>query len=103
MDLLEVDNGILLHRQQEILIFLVLHEEVLGVPAGNFIPQRHRFGNGEDGGMIFGVVGYAETIEKGEKILASLGLVFGHRHSIRQERSRLHCLLTSASCAWQSS
>ena len=38
-----------------------------------------------------------EAIEKGEKILASLGLVFGHRHSIRQEKGRLDCLLTSAS------
>ncbi|MNV93062.1 hypothetical protein D3C71_1877080 [compost metagenome] len=79
MHRLQIHGRVFLYGQKEVVVLLVLHEQVLGVTAGDFVAQCHRFGHGEHRLVFFGAVFDAEMVEKAEKLVHGLRLRFAHR------------------------
>ena len=73
VDRLQVDHRILLRRDEEEIVLLVLEEQVLGVAAIDLAAQRLRIGDGEEGRMRNRLGFDAEVAEIGKKIVGAGG------------------------------
>ena len=100
MDLLQVDLGLFVDGHQKEIVLLVLEEQVLGMPAGNFAAQRLGIRHRKERSMALRRHFYAQSGQEGEKLIFGFGhrclVIFVPLPAHRASRPQFACLRTDS-------